>query len=67
MKLSKKTLEIAFAALNERSRATADIARLGLTLAIREAAQKDYEETNKAWGEVEQTLLAIEESETKNK
>lgn len=56
MKLSRKTLETTFEALQERSRKLGEISRTGLTVSIRKAAEEDYKKTNAAWKEVEQVL-----------
>lgn len=51
--LSKETLDVICEALSERSRATSEIGRTGLTTAIRKAADEDFKKTHKAWEEVE--------------
>ena len=53
MELSLETLNIICESLNERSRATSEVARQGLTQSIRKAADDDFKATHKAWEEVE--------------
>jgi len=56
MGFSKETLQIIFESLQERSTATNDVGRHGLTPAIRLAAKADCEKTHKAWEEVIKAL-----------
>jgi hypothetical protein len=60
MEVSKETLEVACQSLNERSRTLAEISRVGLTEAIREAAKGDLKKTYTAWAEVEKLLIEKE-------
>lgn len=66
MELTKKTLEIAFEALCERSRQLSEIARTGYAKSIREAADLEYKKTNVAWAEIEKKLIEINITDKKS-
>ncbi len=53
MTLSETAKEVIFNALRERVDALSELKRTGLTQAIRETAEREYNETHKAWEEFE--------------